>query len=161
MAKSGDSNEGETDLGLADDSISSTGQSTYSLNSRETTYKLYNAQLEKFNVLVKAKNFLVFQGDVESVASQDSRDLSKLIDRISGYVFSDYCADYSSAELTAQYEQAKADLEKAAEASTVNYNKKRGMQSEARLFREQKEEVDRWEKINDEKVRHEIVVAHK
>lgn len=60
------------------------GQSTYLLNNRETSYKAYNAQLEKFNVLVKAKNFLVFQGDVESVASQDSRELARLIDRISG-----------------------------------------------------------------------------
>ena len=44
----------------------------------------YNLQLEKFNVLVKAKNFLVFQGDVEGVASQDSKALARLIDRISG-----------------------------------------------------------------------------
>jgi len=54
------------------------------LNGRETPYKNYNGQLEKFNVLVKAKNFLVFQGDVESVASQDSRHLAALIDGISG-----------------------------------------------------------------------------
>lgn len=65
-------------------SISTSGQSTYHLNSREVAYKNYNAQLEKFNVLVKAKNFLVFQGDVEGVASQDSKALAKLIDRISG-----------------------------------------------------------------------------
>lgn len=65
-------------------SVSNSGQSTYSLNGRETTYKAYNSQLERFNVLVKAKNFLVFQGDVESVASQDSKSLAALIDRISG-----------------------------------------------------------------------------
>jgi structural maintenance of chromosome 1 len=45
---------------------------------------MYNQQLEKFNILVKAKNFLVFQGDVEGVASQDSKALARLIDRISG-----------------------------------------------------------------------------
>ncbi len=65
-------------------SISTSGQSTYYLNSREATWKNYNQQLEKFNILVKAKNFLVFQGDVEGVASQDSKALAKLIDRISG-----------------------------------------------------------------------------
>lgn len=65
-------------------SISTSGQSTYALNAKPVTWAAYNAQLEKFNVLVKAKNFLVFQGDVEGVASQDSKALAKLVDRISG-----------------------------------------------------------------------------
>ena len=65
-------------------SISTSGQSAYYFNSRETSFKAYSLQLEKFNILVKAKNFLVFQGDVEGVASQDSKQLAQLIDRISG-----------------------------------------------------------------------------
>lgn len=65
-------------------SISMTGNSTYYLNSRAVPWANYNTQLEKFNILVKAKNFLVFQGDVEGVASQDSKALAKLIDQISG-----------------------------------------------------------------------------
>lgn len=72
----------------ADGSINTAGASTYYLNSRAVPWTTYNTQLEKFNILVKAKNFLVFQGDVEGVASQDSRALAKLIDRISGYVHS-------------------------------------------------------------------------
>lgn len=58
--------------------------SVYSLNGKTVGWGEYNKQLEKFNILVKAKNFLVFQGDVENVASQDSKKLSELIDRISG-----------------------------------------------------------------------------
>lgn len=58
--------------------------SSYSLNGKTVLWTQYTAQLEKFNILVKAKNFLVFQGDVENVASQDSKKLSELIDRISG-----------------------------------------------------------------------------
>jgi chromosome segregation ATPase len=69
-------------------SINVAGASQYHLNSRAVPWNTYNQQLEKFNILVKAKNFLVFQGDVEGVASQDSKALAKLIDRISGYVFS-------------------------------------------------------------------------
>ena len=64
--------------------IASNGQSTYSLNGRNVTYLLYNQSLEKHNILVKAKNFLVFQGDVEAIASQSPKELSKLIDQISG-----------------------------------------------------------------------------
>lgn len=65
-------------------SVSTSGQSTYQLNGDNTTSKVYHAKLAEFKILVKAKNFLVFQGDVESVASQDSKELAKLIDRISG-----------------------------------------------------------------------------
>ena len=68
----------------ADRSIAPSGQSSYTLNSKDITWKAYNAQLEKFNILTKAKNFLVFQGDVENIAIQDSKALAKLIDRISG-----------------------------------------------------------------------------
>lgn len=64
--------------------IASNGQSTYSLNGKSVSYLLYNQSLEKHNILVKAKNFLVFQGDVEAVASQSPKELSKLIDQISG-----------------------------------------------------------------------------
>jgi structural maintenance of chromosome 1 len=73
-----------SDLFQLTSSISTTGQSTYYLNNRAVQWTAYNAQLEQFNILVKAKNFLVFQGDVEGVASQDSKALAKLIDRISG-----------------------------------------------------------------------------
>ncbi len=84
-ARSGDLGGGESSSSIwLTSSISTSGQSTYYLNSREATWKNYNQQLEKFNILVKAKNFLVFQGDVEGVASQDSKALAKLIDRISG-----------------------------------------------------------------------------
>lgn len=65
-------------------SVSMSGSSSYFLDGRSVAWKDYNAQLAKFNILVKAKNFLVFQGDVEGVASQDSKALARLIDRISG-----------------------------------------------------------------------------
>lgn len=65
-------------------SVSMSGFSSYFLDGRSVAWKDYNAQLAKFNILVKAKNFLVFQGDVEGVASQDSKALARLIDRISG-----------------------------------------------------------------------------
>ncbi|KAF8320442.1 hypothetical protein DL93DRAFT_1845798 [Clavulina sp. PMI_390] len=41
--------------------ISVTGASEYRLNNKVVSYQAYNATLEKHNILVKAKNFLVFQ----------------------------------------------------------------------------------------------------
>jgi len=85
--------------------ISTSGTSEYRLNGKVVTHKKYDEQLQRFNILVKAKNFLVFQvrlrlvpalvssadlsylvvqGDVEQVASQSPKDLAKLIDQISG-----------------------------------------------------------------------------
>ncbi|WWC69419.1 uncharacterized protein I206_103358 [Kwoniella pini CBS 10737] len=121
-------------------SISAAGASSYFLNGRSVAWKEYNGQLEKFNVLVKAKNFLVFQGDVEGVASQDSKALARLIDRISG-----------SLDLAPAYEAAKASQEKATEASTANYAKKRSIITEVKHFKEQKDEIMQWEKLRDAK----------
>jgi structural maintenance of chromosome 1 len=75
--------DGQADSQLTT-SINTAGQSTYYLNGKAVQWSAYNAQLETFNILVKAKNFLVFQGDVEGIASQDSKALARLIDRISG-----------------------------------------------------------------------------
>lgn len=65
-------------------SINQNGQSEYRINNGTVPYAQYNAALEKENILVKVKNFLVFQGDVESVASQNPKDLTRLIEQISG-----------------------------------------------------------------------------
>ncbi|KIR26910.1 cohesin complex subunit psm1 [Cryptococcus deuterogattii LA55] len=121
-------------------SVSMSGSSSYFLDGRSVAWKDYNAQLAKFNILVKAKNFLVFQGDVEGVASQDSKALARLIDRISG-----------SLDLAPSYEAAKAAQEKATEASSMNYARKRSMLTEAKHFREQQEEIKQWERLNDSK----------
>ena len=65
-------------------SISDTGDSHYSIDGKTVPYRDYAAYLEQQNVLVRAKNFLVFQGDVEQVAQQRPRDLTRLIEEISG-----------------------------------------------------------------------------
>jgi structural maintenance of chromosome 1 len=141
-------------LGGADDRINVAGASTYHLNSRAVPWNAYNQQLEKFNILVKAKNFLVFQGDVEGVASQDSKALAKLIDRISGYVHHTLPYKYdllmlSSLDLAPQYEAAKLAQDKATDASNANFAKKRGMAAEVRHFEEQKSEYRQWEKLRN------------
>ncbi|KDN52242.1 hypothetical protein K437DRAFT_221032 [Tilletiaria anomala UBC 951] len=119
------------------------GSSEYRINGKSISYAQYNSKLEQYNILVKAKNFLVFQGDVEAVASQNSKDLSKLVDRISG-----------SLDLQDEYDQAKAAMEKAVDNSTFNFNKRRGINSELKQFKEQKTEAERYEQLLDEKDAH-------
>jgi structural maintenance of chromosome 1 len=67
-------------------SITVTGSSEYKINGKAVNAKEYNDALVEHNILVKAKNFLVFQGDVEAVASQSPKDLTRLIEQISGSV---------------------------------------------------------------------------
>ncbi|KAJ3248105.1 Structural maintenance of chromosomes protein 1 [Chytriomyces hyalinus] len=116
--------------------ITATGSSEYRINNKSVAFSLYNSTLEAENILIKARNFLVFQGDVEAVASQSPKDLTRLIEQISG-----------SLELKTEYERLKTVLEKATEASTVNFNKKRGINAEMKQVKEQKEEVERFQKL--------------
>ncbi|PHZ08880.1 RecF/RecN/SMC protein [Rhizopus microsporus ATCC 52813] len=120
-------------------SINSNGNSEYRINDRVVQYSNYNAALEKENILVKAKNFLVFQGDVESVASQNPKDLTRLIEQISG-----------SWEYKDEYDEAKADMEKAIENSAHAFNKKRSLALEIKQYEAQKREVEKFEeKVKD------------
>ena len=123
-------------------SISTTGASEYKLNNRVVTYAAYNDALVKHNILVKAKNFLVFQGDVEAVASQSPKELSRLIDQISG-----------SLELASDYEKAKDALERATENATFNFTKRRGIAGEIKQYKEQKGEAERFAQLCQERVR--------
>lgn len=117
------------------------GSSEYRLNNKVVTYKTYNDALQRENILVQAKNFLVFQGDVEAIASQSPKDLTKLIERISG-----------SLELAREYEEAKKSQDKATESSTFNFTRRRGIMAEIKQFKEQKTEADKFEKLLDERV---------
>lgn len=97
--------------------------------------------MEKHNILVKAKNFLVFQGDVEAVASQSPLALTKLIEQISG-----------SLELATEYEEALKSQERATENATFNYTKRRGINGELKQFKEQKIEAQRFKKLVEQRV---------
>ncbi|KAF6764433.1 cohesin complex subunit psm1 [Ephemerocybe angulata] len=102
--------------------ISTTGASEYKLNKKVP------------------KNFLVFQGDVEAVASQSPRELSRLIEQISG-----------SLELAGEYEKAKEEQEKATENATFNFTKRRGIAGEIKQYKEQKTEAERFEGLCQER----------
>nr|GAT51561.1 condensin complex subunit SMC1 [Mycena chlorophos] len=123
--------------------ISTTGASEYRLNDKVVTYNAYNQALVNHNILVKAKNFLVFQGDVEAVAQQSPRELSKLIDQISG-----------SLELAGEYEKAKEAQDRATENATFNFTKRRGIAGEIKQYKEQKGEADRFDALCQERDQH-------
>ncbi|KAJ1933515.1 Structural maintenance of chromosomes protein 1, partial [Linderina pennispora] len=114
--------------------ISVSGTSEYRINGRVVTQQTYNQALENQNILVRAKNFLVFQGDVEAVASQSPKDLTRLVEQISG-----------SWELHQRYAELEKEQDTAAEQSTFAYNKKRAVAAEVQSILEQKRELELYE----------------
>jgi len=121
--------------------------SEYRINNRVVTASQYNEALEAENILIKARNFLVFQGDVEAIASQSPKDLTKLVEQISG-----------SLEYKAEYERLKDAHEQALENQTHTFNRRRGINSEVKQYQEQKREADNYARKADEK--DEAIVTH-
>ncbi|KAL1954619.1 hypothetical protein VTO42DRAFT_860 [Malbranchea cinnamomea] len=127
--------------------ITSQGISEYRINNRVVTAQQYNEALEAENILIKARNFLVFQGDVESIASQSPKDLTRLIEQISG-----------SLEYKAEYERLKAEHEEAAEELNFQLNRRRGINSEIKQYQEQKREAENYARKVEE--RDQAIVTH-
>ncbi|BGP07989.1 Structural maintenance of chromosomes protein 1 [Rhodotorula toruloides] len=128
-------------------SISTSGSSEYKINGKTVSYKRYNEQLEKFNILVKAKNFLVFQGDVEAVASQSPKDLARLIDQISG-----------SLDLKDDYDRCASALQKATEQSVAQHSRRKGVNSEVKQYQTMKSEAERWQSLQAQRA--DAVIHH-
>ncbi|KAK9146377.1 hypothetical protein Sjap_006280 [Stephania japonica] len=113
-------------------SISSSGGSEYRLDGKVVTWDEYNGKLKSLGILVKARNFLVFQGDVESIASKNPKELTSLLEQISG-----------SDELRKDFEDLEEQKARAEEKSALIYQKKRTIVMERKQKKEQKEEAEK------------------
>lgn len=127
--------------------ITNQGSSLYHINDRPVTAQQYNEALEAENILIKARNFLVFQGDVEAIAAQSPQELTRLVEQISG-----------SLEYKAEYDKLQAESEQAAENQNFQLHRRRGINSEIKQYQEQKKEAENFQKKTEE--RDEAVVTH-
>ncbi|KAI8451120.1 RecF/RecN/SMC [Phakopsora pachyrhizi] len=123
------------------------GSSFYSINRKTTKWDDYQAALESHNILVKAKNFLVFQGDVEAIASQNPKTLCKLLDQISG-----------SLELAPEYEKRKVACDDANKQFNEQSIKRRTINGEIKDLKQQKAEIEKYHRLCSE--RDEAIVHH-
>ncbi|XAR61094.1 hypothetical protein NMG60_11034705 [Bertholletia excelsa] len=119
--------------------IASSGGSEYRVDGRIVNWDEYNAKLKSLGILVKARNFLVFQGDVESIASKNPKELTTLLEQISG-----------SEELKGEYERLEEQKAIAEEKSTLVYQKKRTIVLERKQKKEQKEEAEKHLRLQDQ-----------
>lgn len=120
--------------------ITHRGQGEYRVNDKSVSFKEYEEHLGEIGVLVKARNFLVFQGDVESLARKSPAEFVQLLEQIS-----------LSAELQEDYDEALKAKEEAEAEAMFCYNKQKGMKGERRALKEQKEEAERFEELLQQK----------
>ena len=107
--------------------INTKGTGEYQINGKTVTFKQYEAKLASIGVLLKARNFLVFQGDVESMARKNPKQLVEMFENLSG-----------SAELKEEYEAALKAKEEAEQRTIFAFNKTKEHKSERRVLKEQK-----------------------
>ncbi|TYI75060.1 hypothetical protein E1A91_D07G248600v1 [Gossypium mustelinum] len=120
-------------------SITSTGGSEYRIDSSVVNVEEYNGKLRSLGILVKARNFLVFQGDVESIASKNPKELTGLLEQISG-----------SESVKNKYEELEELKARAEEKSALIYQRKRTIVMERKQKKEQKEEAEKHFRLQDE-----------
>ncbi len=119
--------------------VTHSGTSEYRVNGKVMTLERYNKELAKIGILVKARNFLVFQNEVEGIASKSPRELTAMFEEVSG-----------SAEFRDAYNEACAEKDAAEEQVTQHWAKRKGMAAEKRQYKQQKEEADKYQRLKDE-----------
>ncbi|KAK2077238.1 hypothetical protein QBZ16_004872 [Prototheca wickerhamii] len=114
----------------APDGASCTSQ--YRIDGKAVSADAYIARLESHGVLVKARNFLVFQGDIENVAQMRPRELTSLIEQVSG-----------SAAHIEEFERAEQEKSAAEEQLAAALAAKRAVAQEKKQRKEERDEAER------------------
>jgi structural maintenance of chromosome 1 len=121
---------------LFERSVSLNGVTSNWVNGQAVSAEDYVAALAQHSILVSARNFLVFQNEVEDIANKSGRALSSLIEEVSG-----------SAELRGDYEAALAQVRKAEQRLQLCSQKKKSIMAEKRQCREHREEAERYNEL--------------
>ncbi|KAL1497486.1 hypothetical protein ABEB36_008443 [Hypothenemus hampei] len=113
--------------------------SEFKINGNIVTANDYHSELEKLKINVKAKNFLVFQGAVESIAMKNPKEMTALFEEISG-----------SGALKEEYDKLKLQQQRAQEEMNFALQKKKGINAERKEARLEKEEADKYARFKDD-----------
>lgn len=113
--------------------------SEYRIDDAAVSQDQYLSKLESISINVKAKNFLVFQGDVETIAMKNPKERTALFEEIS-----------HSIEHKQEYEQLRKEMIKAEEDTQFSYQKKKGIAAEKKEARLEKEEADKYQRLKEE-----------
>ncbi|XP_043483161.1 structural maintenance of chromosomes protein 1A [Leptopilina heterotoma] len=113
--------------------------SEHRINGSVVTSQTYLSELEQLGINVKAKNFLVFQGAVESIAMKNPKERTALFEEIS-----------NSGLLKAEYERLRTEMLRAEEETQFSYQKKKGIAAERKEAKLEKEEAEKYQRLKEE-----------
>ncbi|XP_078596279.1 structural maintenance of chromosomes protein 1A-like [Branchiostoma floridae x Branchiostoma japonicum] len=123
--------------------VHASGSATdYKVNGKSVGMQAYQQELEKLGILIKAKNFLVFQGAVESIAMKNPKERTAMFEEIS-----------RSGELTEEYAKKRAEMLKAEEDTSFSYQKKKGIAAEKKEAKQEKDEAEKYQRLKDDLVK--------
>lgn len=113
--------------------ITAAGSSIYRVNGAEVSAKDYTDALDSINVRTRARNFLVFQGDITTVAQKGPRDMLRHFELFSG-----------SLELKEEYEVAAKTVADLRLEVGMKAAKKRSTAGERKAIKTEAEEAERY-----------------
>uniref|UniRef100_A0A8C4H044 Structural maintenance of chromosomes protein n=1 Tax=Dicentrarchus labrax TaxID=13489 RepID=A0A8C4H044_DICLA len=113
--------------------------SEYRINGIHVTLAKYMEELEKIGIVTKARNCLVYQGAVESIALNDPKERTKMLECI--------C---QSKEYAVEYEVKKKALLNAKEDTQFHFNKKKSAIVERKQVSQEKVEAQRYQVLVDD-----------
>ncbi|KAM0688441.1 Structural maintenance of chromosomes protein 1 [Conglomerata obtusa] len=107
--------------------------SCYYIDGVRETCNHYTAFLEMHGVFGKVKNFIIFQGEIDSVANRSGNDLTKMIEAVSG-----------SGLLKNEYTEKHEKMEKLFASCSVLLEKKKNIGNKIKMLKENKECMKRF-----------------
>eukprot|EP00108_Taenia_solium_P006905 TsM_000765300 transcript=TsM_000765300 gene=TsM_000765300 len=111
--------------------------SEYRINGTAVKVEEYAEALEKIHIFMKVKNFLIFQGAVESIAMKNARERCQMFEEIS-----------RSVEYKEEYDKSKVEMQKLEEEATFNLNKKKNIVAERKEARIEIDEAEKYKKLH-------------
>lgn len=97
------------------------------------SFDTYNKRLLAIGLNIKARNFLVFQGDVESIAERTPRELTSLFEQVS-----------NSEDFREEYVQKQRLKDVSEETSLLAWQKRKAVNAEQRVARAMKVEAEKF-----------------
>ncbi|OAD60429.1 Structural maintenance of chromosomes protein 1A, partial [Eufriesea mexicana] len=114
----------------------------YKIDDQVISTQLYISELKKLNLNINAKNFLIFQGAIDSITTKTPKEYTHMFEEIS-----------NSIELKEEYERLKNEVIQAENEIQYLYKIKKDLLRKKRYSLSEKKEADKYEQLHDQFVK--------
>ncbi|XP_017767549.1 PREDICTED: structural maintenance of chromosomes protein 1A-like [Eufriesea mexicana] len=111
----------------------------YKIDDQVVIAQLYISELKKLNLNINAKNFLIFQGAIDSITTKTPKEYTHMFEEIS-----------NSIELKEEYERLKNEVIQAENEIQYLYKIKKDLLRKKRYSLSEKKEADKYEQLHDQ-----------